>query len=143
MPTKGTLKISGPARQRYLPLLCALMTIIAFAAIAGCTSQAPATTTATQKTSQVVSIGEITRNPAAYNKTDVLVQGKITGECGSGCWFMLDDGTGLIYVDLSQNNFAIPQLQGSTISVEGTVYAAGGDITLFAKTVKTGSRTYP
>lgn len=140
---KGSLNLTGLMGPRYLPLLCAVITLTIFIAVAGCTSQTTPSPAASQKTPPVVSIGDIVKNPSVYNKTDVLVRGKIVNECGSGCWFMLNDGTGLVYVDLSQNNFAIPQIQGSTVSVEGTIYASGGDVTLFAKTVITDSRTYP
>jgi uncharacterized protein YdeI (BOF family) len=131
-----------PSYRIFLPIVLAGI-LIATIFIAGCTSQTATSPAVSQQTSPVVSIGDIVKNPSAYNKTDVLVRGKIINECGSGCWFMLNDGTGLIYVDLSPNNFAIPQLQGSTVSVEGTIYASGEDVTLFAKSIKTDARTYP
>jgi uncharacterized protein YdeI (BOF family) len=90
-----------------------------------------------------VKIADITRNPAAYNGTPVVVQGKINGECGSGCWFMLDDGTGTLYVDLAPNNFAIPQIPGTTVTVHGIISVTKGDPTLIATKVVTDSRSYP
>lgn len=129
--------------SRNLPLLCVITIIVGFVAFAGCTSQSVISPNTTQTSSPVITIGEIIKNPAIYNKTDVTVKGEIINECGSGCWFLLNDGTGSIYVDLSQNNFVIPQLQGSTVSIVGTIYVSGGDVTLFAKTVMTDSRTYP
>lgn len=131
-----------PSYRIFLPIVLAGI-LIGAVLIAGCISQTSTSPAVSQQTSPVVSIGDIVKNPSAYNKTDILVRGKIINECGSGCWFMLNDGTGLIYVDLSANNFAIPQILGSTVSVEGTIYASGGDVTLFAKTVKTDARTYP
>lgn len=71
------------------------------------------------------------------------MKGKITGECGSGCWFNLDDGTGVIYVDLSPNNFAIPQLQGSTVIVQGVIHIVSGDPVLYATSVASGAEVYP
>lgn len=98
---------------------------------------------ASQNTPAVVSISEIIKNPSAYNKTDVLVRGKIITECGSGCWFILDDGTGTLYVDLAPNNFAIPQIRGTTVVVHGTIGVKNGDPSLIATKVVTDSRTYP
>lgn len=90
-----------------------------------------------------VSVGEIVKLPQAYEGKEVVVKGKIASECGSGCWFMLDDGTGIIYVDLAPNNFAIPQLQGSTVMVKGVIHVAKGDRTLYATNITTDSRAYP
>ena len=135
---------SGLRGLRYLPLLCVIIVIIVSVAFTGCTSlegtsQAPAS----QETSTVVSIGEIIKNPSVYNSTDVLVHGKILSECGSGCWFILDDGTGTLYVDLAPNNFVIPQISGTPVAVQGTIEIINGDPVLVAVKVVTDSRTYP
>ncbi|OPX63424.1 MAG: hypothetical protein A4E33_01666 [Methanoregula sp. PtaB.Bin085] len=111
--------------------------------IAGCTTQPASTVAASSPADTRASIGDIVKNPAAYEGKEVVVQGKIASECGSGCWFMLDDGTGLMYVDLAPNNFAIPQLQGSTVVVKGVIRVAKGDPTLYAATVATDTRMYP
>ena len=129
--------------KRSLLVFLVALGIIIFVGIAGCTS-AIGTGAPTIKTpANIVSIGDIIKNPAAYNGTTVIVKGKITNECGSGCWFMLEDGTGLIYVDLAPNNFAIPQLQHSTVIVTGVIHVVKGDPTLYAATVTTDARTYP
>jgi uncharacterized protein YdeI (BOF family) len=138
-PTKSGLK--GP---RYPPLLCALMIIIVSVAFTGCTSQAGTSpAAASQERSAVVSIGDIIRNPSTYNGTQVLIRGKIITECGSGCWFIVDDGTGTLYVDLAPNNFVIPQISGTTVVVHGSVAVKNGDSTLVATKVVTDLRTYP
>lgn len=56
---------------------------------------------------------------------NVVLEGKIVNECGSGCWFILDDGTGTIYVDLAPSNLVIPQKRGSFARVTGTVTQKG------------------
>lgn len=130
------VSINTPVRA-YLPLLAA--TILAGLILAaGCTAQQ-----AESDAPGSVAIGTIAGNPAAFEGTEVVVKGKIKNECGSGCWFILEDETGIIYVDLSPANFAIPQLQGSTVVVRGIVYNASGDPTIHATAVSTGSRTYP
>ncbi len=57
----------------------------------------------------------------------VAIEGKIVKECqGRGCWFVLDDGTGSLLVDLKPNNFTIPlNLTGSMAKVYGNVTAVG------------------
>jgi len=56
---------------------------------------------------------------------------------------MVNDGTGTLYIDLAPNNFAIPQLQGSSVIIEGNIVISNGDPTLNAVEVVTDTRTYP
>jgi uncharacterized protein YdeI (BOF family) len=128
--------------RSFLVLLVALG-ITFFVGIAGCTSAIGTGATTIKTPANIVSIGDIIKNPAAYNGTTVAVQGKITNECGSGCWFMVNDGTGTLYIDLAPNNFAIPQLQGSSVIIEGNIVISNGDPTLNAIKVVTDARTYP
>jgi len=71
-----------------------------------------------------------------YVDKEVVLEGRITLECGSGCWFNLEDGTGKVYVDLLPSNFAIPQWIGKTVIVQGKVIKEKGDIKLIGKSVK-------
>jgi hypothetical protein len=107
--------------------------------LAGCTSSSAPD----QALSPGVTNGAIIKDPAAYDGRDLILKGKIAIECSSGCWFLLDDGTGQLYVDLAKNNFAIPQLQGSTVVVKGVIRVENGDPKLYATNVTTDSRTYP
>ena len=107
--------------------------------LTGCTTQSPPAQTLTSG----VTNGAIINDPAAYEGRDLVLKGKIATECGSGCWFLLDDGTGQLYVDLAENNFAIPQLVGSGVVVKGGVRVENGDPRLYATNVSTDSRTYP
>jgi uncharacterized protein YdeI (BOF family) len=139
-----------PIRNKIRPSLVAVALALVLAGsivIAGCTSTAgpaPVSPPGTGNlTATTVKIADILKNPAAYNGTAVIVQGKITNECGSGCWFMLDDGTGTLYIDLAPNNFVIPQLRGTQVVATGTIGVANGDPTLFATKVDTGTRSYP
>lgn len=107
--------------------------------LTGCTTQS----SSDQALSPGVTSGAIIKDPAAFEGKTVVLKGKIEGECGSGCWFLLDDGIGQLYVDLAKNNFAIPQLQGSTVVVKGVIGVENGDPKLYATNVTTDSRTYP
>jgi len=70
-----------------------------------------------------------------YVGKDVKLEGRITLECGSGCWFNLEDETGKIYIDLLPSNFAIPQWVGKTVVVNGKVIEDEGEMKLIGKGV--------
>ncbi len=71
--------------------------------------------------SAVTPIGDILNKPSDYDGKTVTIEGKITLECGSGCWFNLADESGIIYVDIAPNNLVIPQKVGSKAKVTGVV----------------------
>ncbi len=106
--------------------------------ITGCTTQS-----SVPAVSPGVTNGAILKDPSSYEGRDLVLKGKIAIECGSGCWFLLDDGTGQLYVDLAKNNFAIPQLQGTTVVVKGVIRVENGDPKLFATNVTAGDRSWP
>jgi len=91
---------------------------------------------------EVVSISEILENEPAYHSKMVVVEGKIELECGAGCWFVLNDGTGSIYVDILPNNFAIPQKSGEDARVYGEVTLKNGEPEVIGKIVKIGGVVY-
>jgi hypothetical protein len=72
---------------------------------------------------KITPIGDILANPGAYEGKVVTVEGKITNECPSGCWFFVQMGGGnsVIYVDTKDAGFAIPQYIGRNVTAEGTV----------------------
>jgi len=118
-------------------LMAGLLLLAAF--ISGCT----APSSSAPSLSPGVTNGAIIKDPASYAGKDLVLKGKIAIECGSGCWFLLDDGTGQLYVDLAENNFAIPQLQGSTVVVKGVIRVENGDPKFFATNVTAGDRSWP
>ena len=70
---------------------------------------------------EVVKIQDIVQNEPAYDGKMVVIEGNIDTECPSGCWFILNDQTGSIYVDILPSNFVIPQKSGSRAKVYGKV----------------------
>ncbi|HQI92325.1 MAG TPA: DUF4920 domain-containing protein [Methanotrichaceae archaeon] len=70
-----------------------------------------------------VTIKEIADGNSTFLGKAVVIEGDIIKECqGRGCWFILDDGTGSVFVDLKPNNFTIPlNLIGSKARVYGNV----------------------
>jgi len=89
-----------------------------------------------------VKISEILENEATYHERMVVVDGKIELECGAGCWFILNDGTGSIYVDILPNNFAIPQKSGEDARVYGEVTLKNGEPQIIGKMVEIGGEVY-
>jgi uncharacterized protein YdeI (BOF family) len=121
-----------------------LVLLILAMAMSGCvSSQASSRQDDKEKNaSLVVPVGSLLENPKAYDGREVSISGKITTECGSGCWFFLDDGSGTVYVDTKPGNFAIPQLPGRTVRVKGTITSEGGDVAILATMVESGGKVY-
>jgi len=85
---------------------------------------------------RLVKISDILSKPDIYKDQTVVVEGKIMSECGSGCWFTLNDGSATIYSDLAPSNLVIPQRRGYKARVLAEVTEAKGDIYLIGKKVE-------
>ena len=84
----------------------------------------------------VVKIADILVNPKEYDGKNVIVKGKISRECPSGCWFNLQDGNAVIYIDLLPSNIVIPQKTGSSARVTARVVREGSDVYLIGSKVE-------
>jgi uncharacterized protein YdeI (BOF family) len=89
-----------------------------------------------QEYPKIVKIDEVLGGPESYEGQAVVVEGKIISECGAGCWFTLNDGTGTIYVDLAPSNLVIPQKRGAFARVYGQVVRKGSDTYLIGTKVE-------
>ncbi len=89
-----------------------------------------------QEYPKIVKINEVLGGPESYEGQAVVVEGKIISECGAGCWFTLNDGTGTIYVDLAPSNLVIPPKRGAFARVYGQVVRKGSDTYLIGKKVE-------
>ncbi len=85
---------------------------------------------------KVVSVKDIYTNPNEYLDKTVRLEGKIVRECGSGCWFFLEDETGTIYVDINPSGLSIPPKVGKKVVVEGVPENKNGRITINGKGVE-------
>jgi uncharacterized protein YdeI (BOF family) len=85
---------------------------------------------------ETVKIQDIIEDASAYEGKMVVIEGKIETECPSGCWFIVDDGSASIYVDILPSNFVIPQKRGSEIKVYGEVTTQDGDPMMIGKIVE-------
>ena len=76
-----------------------------------------------------VTIKDILNKSSDYFGKGVTIEGKITQECPMrGCWITVDDGTGILLVELSPNGFSIP------LNQVGNTAKAYGNVTLVGKT---------
>lgn len=89
-----------------------------------------------------VEIQDIIEDTSAYEGKMVVIEGKIETECPSGCWFIVDDGSASLYVDILPNNFVIPQKRGSEIKVYGEVTTQDGDPMMIGKIVEIDGEIY-
>jgi len=91
---------------------------------------------------EIVKIQDIVKNEPAYDGKNVVLEGKIEIECASGCWFILNDESASLYVNILPNNFVIPQKSGSNARVYGKVTTKNGDPTLIGKIVEIDGEVY-
>lgn len=100
-----------------------IVPIVALALIAGASyylarPQAETFGTAEAAAVELVSIGELSE--VQVGRT-VAIEGTIKQECPhSGCWAVIEDGTGQIRIDTQRGGFALPlHREGSRIRVVG------------------------
>ncbi len=89
-------------------------------------------------------IKEILTNPSMDGKV-INLEGTIVTQClASGCWFILQDETGHIFVSTNPNGpndpnpppFTLPPRTGKRAKVTGTVRYSSGTVYLIAKGVE-------
>ena len=85
---------------------------------------------------EVTSVKDVLANSDEYLNRTVRLEGKITRECGSGCWFFLEDDTGTIYVDINPSGLSIPPKVGKKVAVEGVPTNRNGRISIIGKGVE-------
>ena len=91
---------------------------------------------------EVVKIQDLVQNEPAFDGKMVVIEGNIDTECPSGCWFIVNDQTASIYVDILPSNFVIPQKTGARAKVYGKVTARDGDPMIIGKMVEIGGEIY-
>ncbi|WP_034764286.1 DNA-binding protein [Chrysiogenes arsenatis] len=66
----------------------------------------------------------------------ITIAGNIQTQCTSnGCWFILRDATGQIFVDLARNNFTVPARGGREVTASGTLTVFNNNLLLVASGV--------
>ena len=85
---------------------------------------------------EITPVAEILADPAGFDGEQVKLEGEIGNECPTGCWFELRDGASSIHVDIAPHGLAIPQKQGSVVTVEGTLKVTDSRLMLIGKGVE-------
>ena len=84
-----------------------------------------------------IKIKEIQENKDNYSDKRVVLEGKITQICPAGCWFNLNDGTGIMYVNLSGKEYVMEQSRlNSSATVEGKVKYNDSGLSLIPSGIK-------
>jgi hypothetical protein len=85
---------------------------------------------------EAVKILDIIQDISAYEGKNILIEGKIETECPAGCWFIVNDESASIFVDIFPSNFVIPQEAGSEVKVYGEVTTKDNDPMMVGKMVE-------
>jgi hypothetical protein len=114
--------------------LSVLLTVSVFFSLAGCSSEKYGagvdSTVATVKVRDIF----LDNNPVGRK---VTIEGKISSQCGSnGCWFVLQDDTGQVFVNLGPNNMTLPPRMNKKAKVTGIVYPVQGELQVIAEGVE-------
>ncbi len=83
-----------------------------------------------------IKVKDVFLNPDFIGKA-VNIEGRISSQCGSnGCWFVLQDDTGQVFVNLAPSNMALPPRMNKTVRVTGMVYPVQGELQVIARGVE-------
>ncbi len=85
---------------------------------------------------EAVKILDIIQNISAYEGKNILIEGKIETECPAGCWFIVNDESASLFIDIFPSNFVIPQEAGSRVKVYGEVTTKDNDPMMVGKMVE-------
>lgn len=92
--------------------------------------------TGVDKSISVLKVKDIFLDNSIVGKK-VTLTGSISSQCGSnGCWFVLQDDTGQVFINLSPNNMTIPPRMNKQAKVTGIVYPVQGELQVIAEGVE-------
>src|SRR3990172_7157940 len=95
-----------------------VFTALVIFALIGCSAEKYGT--GVDKNTPHLKVKDVFLDPNIPGKL-VTLEGKISSQCSSnGCWFVLQDDTGQIFVNLP-NNIALPYKMGAAAKVTGSV----------------------
>jgi uncharacterized protein YdeI (BOF family) len=110
------------------------------AGLAASSANQPVSDANTQKE---VTISDILEKAPEYLNQSITVTGTIASQCGSGCWFILSDKSGDLYVNLKPNNFVIPPAMRKEVTITGNITLKDNDVSLIGSSVLLEGKKYP
>jgi uncharacterized protein YdeI (BOF family) len=117
--------------------LCQILVVgLILLSLLGCESARTPSAQVTPANAVPVTVKQLMERSEEYAGHSVILTGKIVVECSQGCWFLLNDGTGLIYVDLQPAGLTIPQKVGVRVTVRGKIKGSGGNLQILGEAVE-------
>ena len=117
----------------YTFFAIAVLAVIAIT-LAGCSTEKYGT--GVDSTIPVLKVKDVFLDSNIVGKK-VTLTGTISSQCGSnGCWFVLQDETGQVFINLSPNNMTIPPRMQKQARVTGIVYPVRGELQVIAEGVE-------
>lgn len=108
--------------------------MLVFLALTGCSAEKYGFDIS--KNAPVVKVKDIYLDMRFLGK-DVTLEGKISSQCGdNGCWFVLQDDTGQIFINLGPGNITFPPRLGKQATVTGQVQVVQNELQIFAKGIE-------
>lgn len=118
--------------------------IVACTLISACiATESDGSSVSNSTTPRSITLGELLENPSEYTDQVFEITGKITSQCGSGCWFIISDESGDLFVDLKPKDFVIPPSMGKEVTVTGIIKVKGSDVSWIGDSVTINGKTYP
>lgn len=115
-------------------IILILPALFLLAALSGCSAEKYGM--GVDKKTPLLKVKDVYLGPEYMGKT-VSLEGKISSQCGSnGCWFVLQDDTGQIFINLAPANLTLPPRMGMKAKVTGTVYLVQNELQVFAQGVE-------
>jgi len=120
--------------KKRSPIVLAILIVLLAVALLGCASEQYGA--GIDKNMPAVKVKDIYLDSSVIGKK-VTLQGTISSQCGSnGCWFVLQDDTGQVFVNLAPNNMTLPPRMNKTAKVTGVVYPVEGQLQVIAQGVE-------
>ena len=115
-------------------ILLSLLGLILLFVFVGCTTEKYGL--GVDKSAPEVKVKDIFLKEELFGKP-VTLTGKIVSQCGSnGCWFVLQDDTGQVFINLAPGNITLPPRMNMTARVTGTINVVQGQLQVFARGVE-------
>lgn len=117
---------------RVLPVLIAATVTLT---ILGCSNGPAALGVAIPGDAQVAKLADVLGNPATYDGKQVIIKGRVSGQCPSLCEFFMKDGAHK--VTIFPQGYAFPKLEtGKPVTVYAAVTAGPQNVVLNALGVR-------
>jgi hypothetical protein len=86
---------------------------------------------------KTLATSELKKSPDDFFDNKVMIEGNISRECPTGCWFYLQGNAGeQVKIELAFSNFVIPRSAGKKVRAFGRVEIVNGQPVIIADRVQ-------